>query len=59
MDILKGGYKEFFPLHPNFCKPQDYQLMNHEDLKAELRTFYLKTHSWAGDQSQWELCSRL
>lgn len=25
MYILKGGYKEFFPQHPNFCEPQDYR----------------------------------
>ncbi|XP_008064748.1 M-phase inducer phosphatase 2 isoform X2 [Carlito syrichta] len=59
MYILKGGYKEFFPQHPNFCEPQDYRPMNHEDFKDELKTFRLKTRSWAGERSRRELCSRL
>ncbi|XP_053429878.1 M-phase inducer phosphatase 2 isoform X5 [Nycticebus coucang] len=59
MYILKGGYKEFFPQHPNFCEPQDYRPMNHEAFKEELKTFRLKTRSWAGERSRRELCSRL
>lgn len=59
MYILKGGYKEFFPQHPNFCEPQDYRPMNHEAFRDELRNFRLKTRSWAGDRSRRELCSRL
>ncbi|XP_063104827.1 M-phase inducer phosphatase 2 isoform X2 [Cavia porcellus] len=59
MYILKGGYKEFFPQHPNFCEPQDYRPMNHEAFREELRTFRLKTRSWAGERSRRELCSRL
>ncbi|KAG3262900.1 cell division cycle 25B, transcript variant X3 [Ictidomys tridecemlineatus] len=59
MYILKGGYKEFFPQHPNFCEPQNYRPMNHEAFKEELRTFRLKTRSWAGERSRRELCSRL
>ncbi|MBZ3880577.1 M-phase inducer phosphatase 2 [Sciurus carolinensis] len=59
MYILKGGYKEFFPQHPNFCEPQNYRPMNHEAFKDELRTFRLKTRSWAGERSRRELCSRL
>ncbi|XP_018872898.1 M-phase inducer phosphatase 2 isoform X4 [Gorilla gorilla gorilla] len=59
MYILKGGYKEFFPQHPNFCEPQDYRPMNHEAFKDELKTFRLKTRSWAGERSRRELCSRL
>uniref|UniRef100_A0A8D1ULL8 M-phase inducer phosphatase n=1 Tax=Sus scrofa TaxID=9823 RepID=A0A8D1ULL8_PIG len=59
MYILKGGYKEFFPQHPTFCEPQDYRPMNHEAFKEELKTFRLKTRSWAGERSRRELCSRL
>uniref|UniRef100_A0A8C6EFH7 M-phase inducer phosphatase n=1 Tax=Microcebus murinus TaxID=30608 RepID=A0A8C6EFH7_MICMU len=59
MYVLKGGYKEFFPQHPNFCEPQDYRPMNHEAFKEELKTFRLKTRSWAGERSRRELCSRL
>uniref|UniRef100_A0A8C6QQL0 M-phase inducer phosphatase n=1 Tax=Nannospalax galili TaxID=1026970 RepID=A0A8C6QQL0_NANGA len=59
MYILKGGYKEFFPQYPNFCEPQDYRPMNHEAFRDELRTFRLKTRSWAGERSRRELCSRL
>ncbi|XP_045430348.1 M-phase inducer phosphatase 2 isoform X2 [Pipistrellus kuhlii] len=59
MYILKGGYKEFFPQHPTFCEPQDYRPMNHEAFRDKLRTFRLKTRSWAGERSRRELCSRL
>ncbi|XP_007958174.1 M-phase inducer phosphatase 2 [Orycteropus afer afer] len=59
MYILKGGYKEFFPQHPTFCEPQDYRPMNHEAFKDDLKTFRLKTRSWAGERSRRELCSRL
>ncbi|XP_073092976.1 M-phase inducer phosphatase 2 isoform X4 [Manis javanica] len=59
MYILKGGYKDFFPQHPTFCEPQDYRPMNHEAFKEELKTFRLKTRSWAGERSRRELCSRL
>uniref|UniRef100_A0A8C2QJH4 M-phase inducer phosphatase n=1 Tax=Cricetulus griseus TaxID=10029 RepID=A0A8C2QJH4_CRIGR len=59
MYILKGGYKEFFPQHPNFCEPQNYRPMNHKAFRDELRTFRLKTRSWAGERSRRELCSRL
>uniref|UniRef100_A0A452ER75 M-phase inducer phosphatase n=1 Tax=Capra hircus TaxID=9925 RepID=A0A452ER75_CAPHI len=59
MYILKGGYKDFFPQHPTFCEPQDYRPMNHEDFKDEMKTFRLKTRSWAGERSRRELCSRL
>uniref|UniRef100_A0A2I3G958 protein-tyrosine-phosphatase n=1 Tax=Nomascus leucogenys TaxID=61853 RepID=A0A2I3G958_NOMLE len=45
--------------HPNFCEPQDYRPMNHEAFKDELKTFRLKTRSWAGERSRRELCSRL
>ncbi|XP_045384978.1 M-phase inducer phosphatase 2 [Lemur catta] len=59
MYVLKGGYKEFFPQHPSFCEPQDYRPMNHEAFKEELKTFRLKTRSWAGERSRRELCSWL
>ncbi|EHB04309.1 M-phase inducer phosphatase 2, partial [Heterocephalus glaber] len=59
MYVLKGGYKEFFPQHPNFCEPRDYRPMNHEGFREELRTFRLKMRSWAGERSRRELCSRL
>uniref|UniRef100_A0A8C5KQI1 M-phase inducer phosphatase n=1 Tax=Jaculus jaculus TaxID=51337 RepID=A0A8C5KQI1_JACJA len=59
MYILKGGYEEFFPQLPSFCEPQDYRPMNHEAFKDELRTFRLKTRSWAGEQGRRELCSHL
>ncbi|XP_004698228.1 M-phase inducer phosphatase 2 isoform X1 [Echinops telfairi] len=59
MYVLKGGYKEFFPQHPTFCEPQDYRPMDHEAFKEELKTFRLKTRSWAGERSRRELCSRL
>ncbi|XP_048204827.1 M-phase inducer phosphatase 2 isoform X2 [Perognathus longimembris pacificus] len=59
MYILKGGYREFFPQYPEFCEPRDYRPMNHENFRAEMRSFRLKTRSWAGERSRRELCSRL
>lgn len=57
--ILKGGYKEFFPLHQLECEPQSYRPMHHEDFKEDLRKFRLKSRTWAGERSKQELYSRL
>lgn len=57
--ILKGGYKDFFPLHKVECEPQDYRPMHHEDFKEDLRKFRLKSRTWAGDRSKRDLYSRL
>ncbi|XP_051504470.1 M-phase inducer phosphatase 1-like [Myxocyprinus asiaticus] len=57
--ILKGGYKEFFPLHKSVCEPQAYRPMHHEDYKEDLRKFRLKSRTWAGERSKRDMYSRL
>ncbi|KAL6487353.1 hypothetical protein MHYP_G00039790 [Metynnis hypsauchen] len=57
--VLKGGYKDFFPLHKKECEPQDYRPMHHEDFKEDLRKFRLKSRTWAGERSKREMYSRL
>ncbi|KAM7376344.1 hypothetical protein PAMP_006085 [Pampus punctatissimus] len=57
--ILKGGYKEFFPHFKSECEPQSYRPMHHEDFKEDLRTFRLKSRTWAGERSKRDMYSRL
>ncbi|TSW48767.1 M-phase inducer phosphatase 1 [Bagarius yarrelli] len=57
--ILKGGYKEFFPLHKMECEPQAYRPMIHEDFKDDLKKFRLKSRTWAGERSKRDMYSRL
>ncbi|XP_039189838.1 M-phase inducer phosphatase 2 [Crotalus tigris] len=57
--VLKGGYKEFFPQYQSHCDPQNYRPMHHKDFKEDLRTFRLKSRTWAGEKSKRELYNRL
>ncbi|XP_031733256.1 M-phase inducer phosphatase 2 isoform X3 [Anarrhichthys ocellatus] len=57
--ILKGGYKDFFPHFQSQCEPQSYRPMHHEDFKEDLRTFRLKSRTWAGERSKRDMYSRL
>lgn len=57
--ILKGGYKDFFPLHTSVCEPQAYRPMHHEDYKEDLKKFRLKSRTWAGERSKRDMYSRL
>ncbi|XP_012682340.1 M-phase inducer phosphatase 2 isoform X2 [Clupea harengus] len=57
--ILKGGYKEFFPLHELVCEPQAYRPMHHEEFREDLRKFRLRSRTWAGERSKRDLYSRL
>uniref|UniRef100_A0A671TAN4 M-phase inducer phosphatase n=1 Tax=Sinocyclocheilus anshuiensis TaxID=1608454 RepID=A0A671TAN4_9TELE len=57
--ILKGGYKDFFPLHKSVCEPEAYRPMHHEDFKEDLRKFRLKSRTWAGERSKRDMYSRL
>ncbi|XP_069567824.1 M-phase inducer phosphatase 2 [Brachyistius frenatus] len=57
--ILKGGYKDFFPLFQVQCDPQSYRPMHHEDFKEDLRKFRLRSRTWAGERSKREMYSRL
>lgn len=57
--ILKGGYKEFFPVFQVQCEPQSYRPMHHEDFKEDLRKFRMKSRTWAGERSKRDMYSRL
>lgn len=57
--ILKGGYKEFYPLFQCLCEPQDYRPMHHQDFKDDLMKFRLKSRTWAGERSKRVMYSRL
>ncbi|KAI4891238.1 hypothetical protein NFI96_034639 [Prochilodus magdalenae] len=57
--VLKGGYKDFFPLHQKECEPQAYRPMHHEDFKEDLRKFRLKSRTWAGERSKRDMYIRL
>uniref|UniRef100_A0A8C0G8G4 M-phase inducer phosphatase n=1 Tax=Chelonoidis abingdonii TaxID=106734 RepID=A0A8C0G8G4_CHEAB len=57
--VLKGGYKDFFLRCRNYCEPQSYRPMHHEDFKEDLKRFRTKSRTWAGEKSKRELYSRL
>ncbi|XP_055017083.1 M-phase inducer phosphatase 2 [Boleophthalmus pectinirostris] len=57
--ILKGGYKDFFPVFQSQCEPQSYRPMHHEDFKEDLRKFRMKSRTWAGERSKRDMYSRL
>lgn len=57
--ILKGGYKDFFPVFQAKCEPQSYRPMHHEDFKEDLRKFRMKSRTWAGERSKRDMYSRL
>uniref|UniRef100_A0A3B4BAZ9 M-phase inducer phosphatase n=1 Tax=Periophthalmus magnuspinnatus TaxID=409849 RepID=A0A3B4BAZ9_9GOBI len=57
--ILKGGYKDFFPIFQTQCEPQSYRPMHHEDFKEDLRKFRMKSRTWAGERSKRDMYSRL
>ncbi|XP_077476464.1 M-phase inducer phosphatase 2 [Stigmatopora argus] len=57
--VLKGGYKEFFPLFQTQCEPESYRPMMDEDFREDLRKFRLKSRSWAGERSKRDMYSRL
>lgn len=57
--ILKGGYKDFYPIFQTQCEPQSYRPMHHEDFKEDLRKFRLKSRTWAGERSKRDMYSRL
>lgn len=57
--ILKGGYKEFFPVFQMKCEPQSYRPMHHKDFKEDLRNFRIRSRTWAGERSKRDMYSRL
>jgi hypothetical protein len=46
MYLLEGGYKDFFNAHKQFCEPQSYKPMLHEDHVQDLKHFRAKTKTW-------------
>ncbi|XP_064600140.1 M-phase inducer phosphatase-like isoform X2 [Liolophura sinensis] len=48
--LLDGGYKNFFETQKQYCVPQTYMPMHHQDYKEELRKFRIKSKSWAGEK---------
>ncbi|XP_061157906.1 M-phase inducer phosphatase 2 isoform X1 [Syngnathus typhle] len=57
--VLKGGYKEFFPLFQMQCEPESYRTMMDEDFREDLRNCRLRSRSWAGERSKRGMYSRL
>ncbi|XP_077419697.1 M-phase inducer phosphatase 2 isoform X2 [Vanacampus margaritifer] len=57
--VLKGGYKEFFPLYQMQCEPESYRTMMDEDFREDLRNCRLKSRSWVGERSKRGMYSRL
>ncbi|KAF7249812.1 M-phase inducer phosphatase 1-B [Varanus komodoensis] len=46
--VLRGGYKHFFLTYKELCEPQSYCPMHHQDFKAEMLKFRVKSKAWAG-----------
>uniref|UniRef100_H2YBC2 M-phase inducer phosphatase n=1 Tax=Ciona savignyi TaxID=51511 RepID=H2YBC2_CIOSA len=59
--VLKDGYKNFF--HTNgteeYCDPQTYRPMLHDDFARELRMCRIKSKTWAGEKTKCGLYNRL
>ncbi|XP_054833768.1 M-phase inducer phosphatase 3 [Eublepharis macularius] len=50
--VLQGGYKDFFLEYKELCEPQNYCPMHHQDFKAEMLKFRVKSKTWAGEQKR-------
>ncbi|KAL2093208.1 hypothetical protein ACEWY4_010520 [Coilia grayii] len=57
--ILKGGYRDFFHSHKEFCEPQSYCPMHHEDHKEELLRCRQSSRLSAEERRRRQLVSRL
>ncbi|XP_014341835.1 M-phase inducer phosphatase 1-B [Latimeria chalumnae] len=57
--VLKGGYKKFFHEFKEFCEPQAYCPMHHEDFREKMLKFRSKSKSWAGERRRREQITRL
>ncbi|XP_039190021.1 M-phase inducer phosphatase 3 isoform X3 [Crotalus tigris] len=57
--VLQGGYKEFFLENKELCQPQSYCPMDHQDFKAEMVKFHVKSKTWAGERRRRDHIVRL
>ncbi|XP_061473661.1 M-phase inducer phosphatase 3 isoform X2 [Rhineura floridana] len=57
--VLQGGYKDFFLEYKELCEPQSYCPMRHQDFKAEMLKFRVKSKMWAGAWRQRDQVTRL
>ncbi|XP_063148125.1 M-phase inducer phosphatase 3 isoform X4 [Candoia aspera] len=57
--VLQGGYKEFFLENKELCEPQSYCPMDHQDFKAEMVKFHVKSKTWAGERRRRDQIARL
>ncbi|XP_063053973.1 M-phase inducer phosphatase 1-B-like [Engraulis encrasicolus] len=57
--ILKGGYQDFYHHHKEFCDPQTYCPMHHEDHKEELLRCRQSSRISAEERRRRQLVSRL
>ena len=52
--LLEGGYKAFYELFPELCRPSLYKPMLHQEHLVDLKHFRAKSSSWAGEK-HWQL----
>ncbi|XP_026576831.1 M-phase inducer phosphatase 3 [Pseudonaja textilis] len=57
--VLQGGYKEFFLENKELCEPQSYRPMDHQDFKAEMVKFHVKSKTWAEERRRRDHIVRL
>ncbi|XP_062826210.1 M-phase inducer phosphatase 3 isoform X2 [Anolis carolinensis] len=57
--LLQGGYKDFFLAHKELCEPQSYCPMHHQDFKAEMLKFRVKSKTWAEVRKRKNYITRL
>ncbi|KAH0629954.1 hypothetical protein JD844_012450 [Phrynosoma platyrhinos] len=57
--VLQGGYKDFFLAHKDLCDPQSYCPMHHQDFKAEMLKFRVKSKTWTGTRKRKDHIARL
>ncbi|XP_060621673.2 M-phase inducer phosphatase 3 isoform X1 [Anolis sagrei] len=57
--LLQGGYKDFFLAYKELCEPQSYCPMRHQDFKAEMLKFHVKSKTWAGVKKRKDYLARL
>nr|XP_056718652.1 M-phase inducer phosphatase 3 [Euleptes europaea] len=50
--VLQGGYKDFFLEYKELCEPQSYCPMHHQDFKAEMLRFRVRSKTWAGERKR-------
>ncbi|XP_031221189.1 M-phase inducer phosphatase 3 isoform X2 [Mastomys coucha] len=48
--ILKGGYRDFFPVYMELCEPQSYCPMLHQDHQAELLSWRSQSKAQEGER---------